>query len=215
MIRRGWRAIIRRVKCGAVGFIVCALLPLAALGQEVKDWPQFLGPTRDGVYHGNDVAPDWPAGGPRVLWRKDIGQGWSGPVVAGAKLILFHRLGDKEVVECLEAATGNPVWSANYPTAYKDDFGFDEGPRSTPAVADGKVYTYGAEGLLHAWDLATAIGAPYTMDEDAAVGVLSNMQQMLKPEMRGEGKAFAEEVSVGPDATVQVRLLAFSGRKST
>jgi outer membrane protein assembly factor BamB len=129
-------------------------LASGAAGQDGKDWPQFLGPARDGTYQGNDLAPAWPAGGPPVVWKREVGQGWSGPVVAGGKLILFHRLGDKEVVECLDAATGNRVWSADYPTAYKDDFGFDEGPRATPAIAEGKVYTHGAEGVLTCWDMA-------------------------------------------------------------
>jgi uncharacterized protein (TIGR03086 family) len=69
-----------------------------------------------------------------------------------------------------------------------------------------------ADMLLHGWDLATAIDVPYTMDEEAATEVLTNMQRMLKPEMRGDGKAFAAEVQVDPKASVQERLLAFSGR---
>ena len=87
------------------------------------------------------------------LWRKQIGQGLSGPVVAGKRLILFHRLGDREIVESLDALTGAPQWRHAYPTTYRDDFGFDEGPRAVPVVADGIVYTYGAEGKLHAVDL--------------------------------------------------------------
>jgi outer membrane protein assembly factor BamB len=68
-------------------------------------------------------------------------------------LIVFHRVGDEEVVECLAAGTGDRRWAAKYPTAYRDDFGFDEGPRSTPAVDSGKLYTFGAEGKLHCWEL--------------------------------------------------------------
>jgi outer membrane protein assembly factor BamB len=75
--------------------------------------------------------------------------------VAGDKLVLHHRLGGNEVVECLNAATGASVWKLEYRTDYRDDFGFDEGPRGTPAIADGRVYTFGAEGVLHAIDLAT------------------------------------------------------------
>lgn len=119
------------------------------------DWPQFLGPTRNGVYAGNDVAAAWPAAGPKVLWQTDVGTGWAGPAVAGGKLILFHRLADKEVVECLEAASGKKLWNADYDTAYVDDFGFDNGPRATPAIDGGKVYTFGAAGDLNCWDLAT------------------------------------------------------------
>jgi uncharacterized protein (TIGR03086 family) len=70
-----------------------------------------------------------------------------------------------------------------------------------------------ADMLVHGWDLATAIGSSYTMDEEAAGGVLAGMQNILKPEMRGPDKAFAEEVQVGPNAPIQERLLAFSGRK--
>ena len=81
--------------------------------------------------------------------------GLSGPVVAGQRLILFHRVGDREVVESFDALTGAPQWRHAYPTTYRDDFGFDEGPRAVPVVADGIVYTYGAEGKLNAVDLAT------------------------------------------------------------
>src|SRR6185295_15250810 len=95
----------------------------------------------------------WPKEGPTQLWQKRAGQGFSGPVVASGKLILFHRLDDKETVECLDAKTGKANWSFDYPTKYRDDFGFDEGPRATPAIADGRVYTYGAEGILHCLEL--------------------------------------------------------------
>jgi outer membrane protein assembly factor BamB len=75
-------------------------------------------------------------------------------VVAQGRVILFHRVGDSEVVEALDARTGTPQWSYKYPTSYRDDFGFDEGPRAVPVVANGVVYTFGAEGQLHAVDLA-------------------------------------------------------------
>ena len=124
------------------------LLLAAALG--AQDWPQFLGPTRDGVYAGTA-----PSGVGAVVWKKEVGQGFAGPVVAQGKLILFHRVGNRETVECLDAKTGKRIWSYDYPTSYRDDFGFDEGPRSVPTVAGGRVYTYGAEGALHCVDLAT------------------------------------------------------------
>jgi outer membrane protein assembly factor BamB len=113
-----------------------------------QDWPQHLGPTRDGVYAGELPAR-------RVAWTKEVGQGFSAPVVAGGKLILFHRLRDRETVQCFDAKTGRQLWSYDYPTRYRDDFGFDEGPRATPAISGGRVYTFGAEGALHALDFAT------------------------------------------------------------
>ncbi len=122
-----------------------------ALGQ---DWPQFLGPTRNGVYSGTNIAKAWPADGPPVRWQHKVGEGFSGPVVVGTKLILFHRVADKETVECLDTEKGGTLWSNSYPTHYRDDFGFDEGPRATPAIDDGRVYTLGAEGVLNCWNLA-------------------------------------------------------------
>lgn len=125
---------------------------LASSAVSASDWPQFLGPTRDGVYGGSDLAKVWPSKGPPVVWQKEVGHGFSGPAVADHKLILFHRLADRETVECLDARTGNPVWSFAYPTSYQDEFGFDDGPRGTPAIAGGRVYTFGAEGMLHCLD---------------------------------------------------------------
>jgi outer membrane protein assembly factor BamB len=120
-----------------------------------SDWPQFLGPTRNGVYAGPALAASWPKDGPRVVWQRKVGWGFSGPAIASGKLILFHRIDEKETVECLDAKTGQALWSFDYPTAYRDDFGFDEGPRATPAIADDHVYTYGAEGVLTCLDLAS------------------------------------------------------------
>lgn len=117
------------------------------------DWPQLLGPARDGVYRQTGAAATPRS--PKLLWKKPVGAGFSGPVVAGGKLILFHRVDNKETVECFNTLTGVRFWVFEYGTGYRDDFGFDEGPRGTPAAADGRVYTFGAEGTLHALDLAT------------------------------------------------------------
>ena len=134
--------------------VAVAVALSSAVADTATDWPQFLGPTRNGVYAGPALAETWGAGGPRVAWRKQIGQGFAGPAVAGNRVILFHRVGGEEVLESLDAATGNSVWRYAYRTTYRDDFGFDEGPRAVPVVADGVIYTFGAEGQLHAVDLA-------------------------------------------------------------
>jgi outer membrane protein assembly factor BamB len=130
-------------------------LMLAGVAVAAADWPQFLGPQRNGVYAGPPLATSWPAGGPRKVWEKHVGQGFAGPVVAGDRLILFHRVGREEVVDALDAKTGAPRWHFASPTAYRDDFGFDEGPRAVPVVSGNRVYTFGAEGRLQALDLAT------------------------------------------------------------
>ena len=140
------------------GRVMCSLLlsAILALAQStVTDWPQFLGPERNGVYLGPALAESWSSGGPRVVWKKEVGQGFSGPVVTQGRVILFHRVADQEVVESLDARTGNPQWRYAYPTSYRDDFGFDPGPRAVPVVADDIVYTFGAEGQLHAVSLAS------------------------------------------------------------
>ena len=143
--------------------VLAALAPLAGLAAlaapaAAQDWPQFLGPDRDGQYSGPPLARRWSAGAPRELWRRPAGQGFAGPVVAGDRLLLFHRERGSEVLEALDAGTGAPIWRYDYPTAYRDDFGFDEGPRSAPVVAGGRVYTFGAQGQLHAVDLETGEG---------------------------------------------------------
>lgn len=137
----------------------CLLLLLLSLPMNTPaaeslgaDWPQFLGPTRNGFYAGSDLAPSWPKEGPRLVWQKKAGQGFSGPVVAAGKLILFHQLGDKETVECLDVKSGQALWSFDYPTAYQDSYGRGEGPRATPSIASGRVYTFGADGALHCLD---------------------------------------------------------------
>jgi outer membrane protein assembly factor BamB len=89
------------------------------------------------------------------VWKREVGAGWAGPAVAGDRLVLFHRVGDQEVVECLDPATGTGRWKAAYRTAYVDEFEFDNGPRASPLIADGRVFTLGADGELRAWDLAT------------------------------------------------------------
>ncbi|HSI33421.1 MAG TPA: PQQ-binding-like beta-propeller repeat protein [Tepidisphaeraceae bacterium] len=126
-------------------------------GAERAEWPQFLGPARDGKYAGDAtaLAATWPAGGPKVVWERKAGRGWSSPVVAGGRVFVFHREGDAEVLECLEAGTGKAVWRAEHPTAYQDKFDFDDGPRATPAVSGGRVFTLGAAGVLACHDAAT------------------------------------------------------------
>lgn len=134
--------------------IVLGLLASLSLGR-AADWPQFLGPTRNAIAAGADLADSWPKDGPPVAWQHKLGSGWAGPVIAGGKVIVFHRVGGQEVVECLEAATGKALWKQAFTTSYVDNFGFDNGPRGTPCVADGRVFVFGANGNLHTLDFAT------------------------------------------------------------
>lgn len=123
-------------------FALLALLPVGA------DWPQHLGPTRDGHSPETGLLKEWPGDGPPKLWEAAVGSGFSGPVVAAGKVVLFHRIGDNEVLQCWAAGDGKELWKAGFPTGYVDDFGFDDGPRATPSITDGRVYAVGAEGHL-------------------------------------------------------------------
>lgn len=120
------------------------------------DWPQFLGPARNGIAGADESAAKTPLKAePEVLWEKSVGSGFAGPVVSGGKVILFHREGSDMTTEALDAASGKPLWRTTYVTDYVDSFGFDNGPRATPAVAEGKVFTHGPEGRVTAYDLMT------------------------------------------------------------
>lgn len=137
-----------RILLGTLSLLFLISSPLPA-----GDWPQFLGPERNSHYQGQDVALQWPAGGPKTLWDREVGEGYSGVAVKDEKLILFHRDENQEVVECLHPLTGKVIWKQSYPTEYRDRFGFDNGPRATPTIHERRVYTFGAGGILHGWKL--------------------------------------------------------------
>jgi outer membrane protein assembly factor BamB len=132
---------------------VIAIALAAGVQALAVDWPQFLGPERNGTYAGPALAENWGPSGPKVVWRKQVGQAFAGPAVVQNRVLLFHRVGNEEVLEALDTKTGSGIWRYAYPTNYRDDFGFDEGPRAVPVVVDGVVYTFGAQGQLHAVDL--------------------------------------------------------------
>lgn len=131
-------------------------LALAAAPAAAGDWPQILGPERNGVAAADEkLADTWPAGGPRSLWRREVGAGYAGLAVVGERAILFHRAGDREVVEALDAATGKTLWQSDHPTTFRPQVGGGDGPLCTPVVRNGVVITFGAQGVLSAHDLAT------------------------------------------------------------
>jgi len=126
-------------------------LPLAT----ADDWPRFMGPRQDNTSAETGLAFDWPKGGPPEVWRKRLGPSFSPPVVAGGTLIAFHRIMNDEVIEAVDARTGERRWQFRYPTRYNDRYRYNGGPRSSPTIDDGRVYTHGAEGVLTCLDLET------------------------------------------------------------
>src|SRR4051794_9984749 len=141
---------------GALAFAL-ALFVFAAYAKEEtgEDWPQFLGPRANGTSSDTDLLEKWPTNGPPVVWEKSIGTGYGAPSIRGKLLVFHHRMADEEVVECLEAATGKPVWRYAYPSHFVDPYGYNNGPRSTPVLTSDRCYTFGAEGKLVCLDLNT------------------------------------------------------------
>ena len=119
------------------------------------DWPRLLGPNVDGTARDTDLADRWAQNGPIVLWKTKLGEGWSGPAIASNRVIAFHRINDRDTIECLDALNGARLWQTGYKTSYRDDFGFDEGPRATPTIDGPRVFTMGANGELNCWSFAS------------------------------------------------------------
>ena len=119
------------------------------------DWPQILGPDRNGVAAADETFAVWSQSGPRELWQRSVGDGLAGVAVAAGRALVFHRRQDYEVIEALDAATGDPIWEADYPTSYRSGISPDSGPRCVPLIDGDRVITYGAEGRLSCWSLAT------------------------------------------------------------
>src|ERR1051326_7221103 len=99
-----------------------------------SDWPHLLGPTRDAVYTGPPLALDWPPQGPPVMWRANVGEGYSSPVVGEDRLIVCHRVADNLVVDCLDPKTGQKNWKFTHPMKFQDGAYMDNGPRATPSI---------------------------------------------------------------------------------
>jgi outer membrane protein assembly factor BamB len=150
--------------------LACCLLALAAVPVPADDWPQWMGPQRDGVWREKGILDRFPPGGPKVLWRTPVGGGYAGPAEEGGKVYVMDRqlpegvrnpanpfargsIPGKERVLCLDAKTGKPLWTHAYDCKY--EISYPVGPRTTPSITDGKVYTVGAMGDLYCLDAAS------------------------------------------------------------
>jgi outer membrane protein assembly factor BamB len=117
------------------------------------DWPQWLGPNRDGST--TETIAAWKDD-PKVVWRKPVGEGHSSPVVAGGLVFLHTRVADKEeeAVTAFDAKTGEPKWQKSYARASAKNILFGQGPRATLTVDGNRLYTFGITGVLSCWDTA-------------------------------------------------------------
>jgi len=127
---------------------VCGLATNFAASAHAGDWPQILGPNRTGAAIDEKLADAWPGAGPAVTWQKDVGSGYAGVAVVGPRAYLFHRQGDSDVLEALEALTGKTIWKEADPTSFTPGVGSGDGPLCVPTVTDGHVVTFSPQGLL-------------------------------------------------------------------
>jgi outer membrane protein assembly factor BamB len=141
----------RRMRWLRIVLVASALAGAAVV--QAADWPQWLGPKRDGSTA--ETVPPWTESEPpKVLWRLEVGQGFSSPVVAGSRVFLHAVVKDKqeEEVIAVDAATGKPLWKDTYPRpTFKSVLG--NGPRATPTVAGKRLYTIGINGLLTCYEV--------------------------------------------------------------
>src|SRR5207244_4962799 len=129
---------------GCVAFAVLAVVDRAG----ADDWPRFLGPFGTSVSTEKGIIPPWPKDGLKIVWHKRLSDGYGPPVISRGKLFVFDRAGDNARLSCLKADSGEFVWKFEYPTDYRDKYGYNGGPRCGPIVDADHVYGYGAEGML-------------------------------------------------------------------
>ncbi len=122
------------------------IMCLAGSAVNGDDWPQFLGPHRNGVSAETGLVSEWPASGPKIAWRTPLGVSMSGVAVAnGSAYTMFQNNSDQYVV-CLNAADGKEHWRTPVAPMYENGMG--NGPRATPTVVDGNVFAFTGEGIL-------------------------------------------------------------------
>lgn len=131
---------------GVTLFAICLLIGARSFA---GDWPQILGPSRNGKAENEPIADRWPNDGPRLAWQREVGSGYAGVAVVGGTLVLWHRVGDESLAEGLAVATGRPLWKVAFPTSYTSTIAPDDGPRCVPLIDGDRVFVVGAQGDLH------------------------------------------------------------------
>lgn len=131
-----------------------AMVTASAPSADAQDWPQWRGPARDGTVTSFRLPATWPAGLTQQ-WNREVGLGYATPILIGDRLYLFTREGDDEVMQALDAASGETLWRTSYPAPFTMNPAtapHREGPKSTPAFADGRLFTLGITGIVSAFD---------------------------------------------------------------
>jgi outer membrane protein assembly factor BamB len=141
----------------AVAALIVALLNAFAPASDKTAWPQWGGPSRNFVVDDRDLATTWPAGGPRRLWQRPLGEGFSAIVTDGRTLYTLFRDGAADVAIALDAATGATVWQTRYDAPFNETCSERLGPvpRAAPLIAGDRLVTTSAGGLMNSFDRQT------------------------------------------------------------
>jgi outer membrane protein assembly factor BamB len=133
----------------AAAFIACIS------AAEGDDWPHFLGPNYDNASPETKLLHELPKEGPSKLWEFPKGSGHSVPAISKGRVVVFHSEGQREMIECLDADSGDRKWGVVYDADSTARYGAGPGPKSNPVIADGRVFTLGAGGSLHCIELGS------------------------------------------------------------
>ncbi len=134
------------VRLMIVVFITCCV-------SLASDWPQYLGPNRNGISTETGLMRSWPEGGPEVLWTFPLGEGYGGPAIKDGKVYVLDRVGtEQDVLRCIDFATGNEIWTFDYDAP--GEFS-RHGSRTVPTVEGDYIYTCGPFGHVHCIDKNT------------------------------------------------------------
>jgi outer membrane protein assembly factor BamB len=136
-----------------LGFFLCSS---AAASAQTANWPQWGGPQRNFMVEAKGLAESWPAGGPKRLWNRALGEGHSSVVVDADRLYTMYSRGEQEFVVALDAATGKTIWEKSHAAPTKGlDLQFGNGPHSTPLIAGNLLIAVGVIGKLQAFEKQT------------------------------------------------------------
>lgn len=154
MDRRIWNRVAAMFLRRVTSLVVLVAAGLTSTsGVRAEDWPQFLGPQRNGISAEKGLVDAWPESGLKVVWRVPGGVGMSGLAIQGERLVTLVQRNGKQVLVAHAALTGKPLWQTELAPEYKNSMG--NGPRGTPTIVGEQVFAFTGEGLLVAADVRT------------------------------------------------------------
>lgn len=120
---------------------------------QAGDWPQILGPHRNGIAEQERLAEEWPAAGPKKVWNAEIGSGFAGAAVVAETAVLFHRKGMNDLLTAYNCKTGDQLWETPFRSTFQPQIVNDDGPRAVPTIHEGRIFAFSTQGKLYCVDL--------------------------------------------------------------